>query len=196
VADWVAISSVVSSASVAIAVPFITARNERKRYEQQSLDARRDELRQLFDSSIQHLFKGYDVLYSIGRESVEHRAGRSSMDRLRALGRQLQNETWLIAQHGLRVGLRVPAGASLAQKQTEVNRIFLHYAFEYDNYLKANPADASALPPSPHKEAFAGIRDFREEIRAFLGVVPPLELPTRSPQHAQATEAAIEAPPS
>jgi hypothetical protein len=102
--DRVAVASVVSSASVAIAVPFIVARNERRRYERQSIDSRRDELRQLLDSSIQHLFKGYDILYSIGREHLEQRAGRSSIERLRHLGAQLCEETWLIAQHGLRVG--------------------------------------------------------------------------------------------
>ena len=177
---WVAIASVVSSASVAIAVPFITARNERKRYELQSLDARRDELRDLLDSSIQHLFKGYDILYAIAREHTEQRAGRSSVERLQALGQQLQDETWLIAQHGLRVGLRVPADARLAAKQTEVNQIFLQYAFEYDNYLKEDPSSTSTFPPSPHKKAFAGIQELRAEIRAFLGIVPPLEEPTRT----------------
>ena len=115
----------------------------------------RDELRDLLDSSIQHLFKGYDILYAIAREQTEQRAGQSSVERLQTLGQQLQDETWLIAQHGLRVGLRVPADARLAGKQTEVNQIFLQYAFEYNNYLKEDPSDTSTLPPSPHKKAFA-----------------------------------------
>jgi hypothetical protein len=61
-----------------------------------------------------------------------------------------------------------------------VNRVFLHYDFEYQRYLKQDPTDTSAFPPSPHKKAFEGKRELREEIRAFLGVVPPLELPAPS----------------
>lgn len=201
--DWAAIASVVASASVAIAVTLFSARNERKRYERQLLDEReryerqllderkryerqllderRNELRQLLDSSVQHLFNGYDILYSIDVELGHERAEREvSTERLRQLGEQLSGETIQIAAHGLRVGLRLPAGASLAQKQTEVNRIFLKYDFEYDHYLSTDPMDESALPPPPHEKAFEGIQDLRTEIRAYLGVIPPLELPART----------------
>jgi hypothetical protein len=176
VPEWVAISSVVASASVAIAVPFIAARNERRRYERQSLDARRDELRELLDGAVQHLFSGYDILYSIAGEPSE--PDRSS-EGLHQFGEQLREETRRIAVYGLRVGLRLPAGATLVQKQTEVNRIFLEYEFEYSTYLKRKGEEGITMPPPPHEKAFEGIRDLREEIRAYLGVVPPLEVAGR-----------------
>jgi hypothetical protein len=168
----VAIASVISSAGVAIAVALISGRNERAREELHRVEARRDELRQLLDSSVQHLFRGYDILYTI--DSLED----ASTERLRQLGEQLTEATWLIAQHGLRVALRVPAGTSLARKQSDVNRIFLTYEFEFRNYLEALEADVqSTFPPSPHREAFKGIIELNHEIRSFLGVIEPLELP-------------------
>jgi hypothetical protein len=167
----VAITSVVSSAGVAFAVTLISGRNERERDERQRLDARRDELRQLLDGSVQHLFRGYDLMYTIDREDS------ASTQRLRQLGEQLTEETWLIAQHGLRVGLRVPAGTPLGKKQRHVNRIFLEYDFKFRNYLENVEAETQRiLPPPPHREAFKGIRALVNEIRSFVGVVEPLEM--------------------
>jgi hypothetical protein len=68
VADPVAIIGILSGASVALGVPFINSRLERRRMEHQSRDARLSELRELLDDAVIHLFAGYNVLYLIGQE--------------------------------------------------------------------------------------------------------------------------------
>jgi hypothetical protein len=66
--ELLAIVRIVSGAAVAITVPFINARLERSRLEQQSRDARAEELRALLDGAVQHLWKTWTILYEVSEE--------------------------------------------------------------------------------------------------------------------------------
>lgn len=176
-ADPVAIVSVISGATVAIGVPFINARLERRRLQHQSRTARLDELRALLDTTLQHLFRGYWILYAIGEERKKQPSSDEwSEERLRELGKELAEETEILAQHGLRVKLRTPAAVALGQTQDRANRIFLQYNAQYRRYLASDLVDQEKPPAPPTDEAWGAVREMIEDIREYVGVVPPTSL--------------------
>lgn len=171
-ADPVAIVGILSGASVAIGVPFINARLEQRRLEQQSLDARLTELRDLLDGAVQHLFKSYYILFEIGQERRKPASDREH-GRLRQLGDTLDEQSELLGRYGLRVRLRTPAGTEVAERQDQANRIVLDYAYEYRRYLDSNGMEQTGPPIPPTEEAFRAIQALIREIRAYAGVVTP-----------------------
>jgi hypothetical protein len=159
-------------------VPLINARFEQRRLRQQRLDARLSELREILDIAVQHLFKAYSILFDIREEC---RKPLSPPERLRALGNGLREEVDLLAGYGLRVRLRTPAGAAVAERQDEANRIFLRYEAEYRAYLEDRLlARGERPPPPPAEDAFAAITSLIREIRTFAGVVTPHDMALRS----------------
>jgi hypothetical protein len=76
-ADPVAITSVVASATVAIVVPFISARLEQRRLQSQLTQERFAELRTLLDGAAARLFETMGVFVMV----ISARAGGSAQDR-------------------------------------------------------------------------------------------------------------------
>jgi hypothetical protein len=177
-ANLIALVSVVSSAVVALVVgfgvPLISARLERQRLKQQSADLRLDELRQVLDSAVKHLFQGYNTLYLIQEERRKELDGPEwSPEKLHELGQELTEETHLCAEHGLRVDIRTPRETNLTKAQRAANRFFLDYEFHYRRYLDRDRLQQEKPPRPPDDEVFQAILKFQEEIRAFVGVVAP-----------------------
>ena len=176
--NLVALVSVVVSAAAGLAVgfgvPTITARREKERVKQQSLDARLDELRQVLDSAVTHLFEAYGILYLIHEERrKEPGAPEWSPKTLRELGERLTEESHLRAEHGLRVDIRTAKDSELAKAVRVANRFFLKYEVEFRRYLESDLLDEEKPPQPPANEAFEALLAFQEEIRAFVGVVAP-----------------------
>src|SRR6266511_6410602 len=89
-ADPVAIISIVSGATVAVTVPFISATLERRRLRWQTEMARMDELRTLLDTASVHMYEAWTVLYEIEQEFGPESAARVvSETRARALAESL-----------------------------------------------------------------------------------------------------------
>jgi hypothetical protein len=173
-ATVVALVSVVSSATVAIAVPFINSLLERRRLRQQSLNARLDEVRRLLDSAVQHLFKGYWVLFDIHEERRKDPGSSDwSPAKLRRLADRLTQETETCASHGIRMDLRMPSGSALTKRLREANRVFLAYEPRYRAYIDRNLVEKERPPEPPHGKAFDLIKALQDEIRRFAGVVTP-----------------------
>jgi hypothetical protein len=177
-ANLIALVSVVSGAvvglTVGFGVPLMSARLERQRVKQQSVDARLDELRQVLDSAVQHLFEGYGILYLIHEERRKELNGAEwSPKRLRELGEKLTEEAHLCAEHGLRVDIRTAKDSELSKAQRVANQFFLHYEAVFRRYLDRDLLDEEKPPRPPDNEAFEAILRFQEEIRAFVGVVAP-----------------------
>jgi hypothetical protein len=68
-AELIAVVSIIAGAAVAIIVPFIGARLERSRFVEQSRQARMNELRDILDVTLQHLYVAGTILYEIQDES-------------------------------------------------------------------------------------------------------------------------------
>lgn len=173
--NLVALVSVVLSAAVGLTVgfgvPLIAGRREKERLEQQSLDARLDELRQVLDSAVKHLFEAYQTLYLIHEE--RRSAPDSSAEKLRQLGEKLTGQAHSCAEHGLRVDIRTAKDSTLAAAQRAANQFFLDYEVVFRRYLDRGLLEREQPPRPPDKEAFGAILRFQDEIRAFVGVVAP-----------------------
>jgi hypothetical protein len=177
-ANLIALVSIVTGAVVGLVVglgvPLVSARFERQRLKQQSADLRLDELRQVRDSAVKHLFQGYHTLYLIREERRKELDGPEwSPEKLRELGQELTEEAHLCAEHGLRVDIRTPKETNLTQAQRAANRFLLDYDFEYRRYLDSGRLQQEKPPHPPDNDAFKAILKFQEEIRAFVGVVAP-----------------------
>jgi hypothetical protein len=165
---------VVTGAFIAIKVAKMNSDRELARLRQLRLDARRDELNQVFDEAIQHVHAGYRILLAIRGEG-----GRDSPDwsRLDELGQALNTETGAVAECGLRIDARTPNGSEVAKAQREANRIFLDYNGEYRAYLAGDYVERKKPPRPPEDEAFRRLMAVIEQIRAYAGVVEPLLSP-------------------
>jgi hypothetical protein len=178
VADPVAIVSVVSGATVAITVPFINGLLERKRVQQQSRDARFDELRVLLDGAVQDLYRALAILFDIEEERLKELPGPDwSPKRLRQLGDRLTKVADEIVQDGLRVSLRTPAGASISAAHKEAEKVFLEYEGEYRTYLRGGLIDQERPPEAPIHSVGRTTTVFIDAIRDFAGVVTPRPAP-------------------
>jgi hypothetical protein len=67
--EAIALAGMLSGAAVAILVPFISARLEGNRMEQQGRDARLEELRVILDGAVQRLYDAWTVLYEVEQGS-------------------------------------------------------------------------------------------------------------------------------
>ena len=170
-----ALVSVIATAAVAIAVPFINAQLEEKRMTLRRREARLDEVRQLLDGALQHLVSADSILVDIQRESLkEPSASEWSPTRLRQLGEQLTVVTEQCAEDGNRLGVRIPAGSQVANALGEATMILRRYEADYHAYLGQEPIDQEKPPPPPEEDLWTSVRAFREEIRKFAGVVAPV----------------------
>ena len=148
----VSIVGIVSGAVIAIKVARMNADRELAGMRQQSLDARRGELNQLLDEAVQHLHAGYRILLAI-----RHERGKDPPDwsRVRELGEELDDETGFVAQYGLRVDVRTPAGNKITKVQRDANRIFLNYNGAYREYLAKDLLEQKN-PPRPPQGGVSG----------------------------------------
>lgn len=166
VTEAIAIVSILSGAAVAIVVPFINARLERSRIEEQSRRVRLEELRGLLDQSVQHLYDAWGLLFDIEQEA--QKAIRSTTA-LRKLDATLTKQADVIVQDGLRINIRTPPDASIVTAHREAQDLFARYEAEY----RRSP-EVKLPPPPPTTAMSQAIAGFMEEIHAFVGVVPPV----------------------
>jgi hypothetical protein len=170
-ADPVAIVSIVSGAAVAIGVPFINARLERSRLEQQSRDARLGELRDLLDGAAQHLYRVWTIFYEIEQE-VDRELPRPewSDNRLRGSGTDVTEQTDVVVEDGIRIALRTEPGAAIVRAHGEAQRHVVTYELEYRRFLESERFHREKPPPPP-SELLPAMSNFMKEVRRFAGVV-------------------------
>lgn len=177
-ADTVAIVSIVSGATVAIGSVLINAALENQRIKQRVADARRQELGDLLDGSVQHFWAAYKTLFAI-RVGPEPGEVGWSPDKMREFGEELDRHLDVVVADSLRVGLRTPRGADIARVHGAADRVIREYEAEYREYLEYNLVDDlidDKTPPTPpDEELFGEMRKLRQAIRDYVGVVEPHE---------------------
>jgi hypothetical protein len=118
VADTVAIVSVASSATVAVAVPFIGAQLERRRLNYQVTQERFGELRTQLDQSAEHMIDGVGVLATIAGWRPDAPRDEMPVDRLGELA-------IVIFQDNTRLGLRLGYDHGIVMTHSDAMQIFL-----------------------------------------------------------------------
>jgi hypothetical protein len=190
-ANVVAIISVLSTAAVAIAVPFINARLERRRLAWQSKQAQLDDLRRLLDDANLRIQEATGVLWEILDVPFPQGPPRT-MDRLATMERSTFSEDELsrigvladryertfqeITQDGTRLDLRLGPDDSVTRAHAEVTRQLL--AFRPRTSAFSDLAEgATTVTVSWSLEQLETLAHLREtlagEVRAFFGSVRP-----------------------
>jgi hypothetical protein len=100
VADPIAIVSIGATSTVAIAVPFISARLERQRLRHQAHEAQLDELRALLDECAVHLTEALGLLYDLHLPDV-------APERREAARAALAGKADQLLRDGVRLALRL-----------------------------------------------------------------------------------------
>ena len=118
-ANAVAIISILSTAVVAIIIPFISARLERQRLRFQATQERFAELRTLLDQACQRLTEGQTVLARLIAERLDK---SSHEERPEERITELAVEVF---QDNTRLALRLGGGHSLHQAHTEAMSVLL-----------------------------------------------------------------------
>lgn len=183
VADPVAIVSIVAGATVAIAVPFINARLERRRMRWQSETARLDELRALLDTALVHMYEAGTVLYEWEQEAQKDtKSAEWSPDRFRALSTSLTAKFDEVERDHLRIEVRLPDGTPITQKHGRLLSLLMRCELEYRRYVEDGRLEQRRKPPvevavgsgpqmpkNPWQEAGDAIAEFVNEVRALIG---------------------------
>jgi hypothetical protein len=108
----VAIVAVLSSAAVAITVPFIDSSLERDRLEWQTDEAKREEFRRLLDGSMQRLWSLTQFMVEVQDEQTDEHSTRASR---RLLSRRATTFLRQLSLDTERIALRVGAEAAVAR---------------------------------------------------------------------------------
>lgn len=167
VADTVAIVSIVSGAAVAISVPFINARLERRRIDQQARESRLDELRALLDRATQHINTAWTTLYDI-EQTAETELPAT---RILEFGAELGKEVGVLVEDGLAIRLRTPDGSPIAWAHEDMQNVLSTYEVDYRRYVEEGGLDNNEIPPrSPTAQAAEAMTAFIKEVRAFVVV--------------------------
>jgi hypothetical protein len=180
-AELIAVVSIIAGAAVAIIVPFIGARLERSRLVQQSRDARINELRDLLDATLQHLYVAGTILYEIQEES-NHEWSDTRLDKL---GVRLTEQTDVVHQDSIRIQLRISPDAAIAQSIIDGARIISQYELTYRLFLSdVENREQTKPPPSPVRDIWEVLSTLMRNVRAFAGIVqaPDVTSPLISPQ--------------
>jgi hypothetical protein len=189
-ANAVAIISVLSTAVVAVTVPFLNARLERGRLAWQSKQRQSDELRRLLDASMLRIQEARVVLWEILEVPFPGGFPRRTMDRFATVERSAFSEEQLSRIEGLtnryeemfqevtqdqtRINLRLGPDDSVTKTHYGVMRQFL--AFRPRSAALTDLTEgASTVTVSwsqlELENLAAVIDDFAEEVRGFFGSV-------------------------
>jgi hypothetical protein len=177
VAEAIAIVSILSGAAVAVLVPFINARLERSRLAQQSQDARLEELRGILDAALQQLYVAFTIFYEIQEWQREppRQEWESWISRHVS---QLTEQVDKVNEQGLRIQLRTPEGAAVADAYSDAASHVLTYEVTLRHFFESEGRQPERVPPPPFVQATAAMERFLQEVRKFAGVVPaPLQTP-------------------
>jgi hypothetical protein len=173
-ADPVAIVSVVSGATVAVTVPFISATLERRRLRWQTEMARMDELRALLDTASVHMYEAWTVLYEIEQEFGPEAAGHVvSTTRARALAESLTAKFDEVMRDELRLQVRLPERASVTEKHGEMRHLLQTAEYNYRHYVENGGLNKDRPPDLPSTSlGAAAIGAFMNEVRRVIGATP------------------------
>jgi hypothetical protein len=170
-ADPVAIVSIVSGATVAIAVPFIGATLERRRLRWQTEMARMDELRTLLDTASVHMYEAWTVLYEIEQEFGQESGGRVvPEERSRALAESLTAKFDEVMRDELRIQVRLPDGALVTEKHRAMRSLLQTAEYNFRHYVESGGPNAGQPPDLPSTSLGGdAIGDFMSEVRRVIG---------------------------
>lgn len=169
-ADPVAIVSIVSGATVAITVPFISAALERARLARQSAQERLEELRALLDACVLRFSETMALLadfeQGLGHGRLD--AGQRRFQELRDAFTAKNDEVF---RHGLLLSMRVGSSHPLAQAHKETVQV----SMAYQAGLAAVEAHPDAAPPAPP------YLEFSNAMFRFMDTIAPVIGPTLPP---------------
>jgi hypothetical protein len=186
-ADAVAIVSIVSGATVAIAVPFINAMLERRRLRWQSEKARFDELRALLDAAIVHAYEAWTVVYEW--EQVEGQkdpqSAEWSPERLRALASSMTAKFDEVQRDQFRIDVRLPTGSPITEKHFRMRDLLMRCEAQYTRYVAGGGPEQRLEPPvtlpplglvpstdkgtAATEKGRAALGEFMAEVRSLVG---------------------------
>jgi hypothetical protein len=169
-ADPVAIVSIVSGATVAIAVPFISATLERRRLRWQSETERLNELRRLLDTASVHMYGAWTVVYEIEQEmQTDIASARWSRERHQEQAAALTARFDDVMRDQLRVALRLPKGSAVTAKHQAMVNLLMKAEYEYRRYVEHGQLEErpSSLPSSA--EGSQALGEFMDEVRTVVG---------------------------
>jgi hypothetical protein len=166
VADWVAIASIVSGATVAVGVPFISSRLERRRLSWEGHQRRLDELRSLLDTAALRFTDALNLFYEINMQ-INNPPEGDFHPRLTKLATENTEKADEIMRDGVRINLRVGSDAPVAKAHGRAMTI--HTVYEAD--LVSSLRQPEGRPPlAPWSEFSEDFRLFMEEARRIVGL--------------------------
>jgi hypothetical protein len=155
-ANAVAIVSVVATSMVAILVPFINARLERRRLDHAGLQAREEDLRRLLDEAGVHLGAALAVLFDLAPSTVR---GPDDKEQAR---RALPDKVDESVRDGIRLALRVRSEHPVSVSHKRAREVI--FKSEYGVRPKREVTDGDV------GEFTDAIKEFQEECRCLFGL--------------------------
>jgi len=170
VADTVAIVSIVSTSTVALGVPFIAARLERRRIAWQDERRRADDLAGFLDSAFIAAGEAWRVRNEL---AAEFNADRSS-SRLPNLKAQFHEASKTVVMNGLRMKLRVGRGSTLDEAHEKVAYYFDIYRRWFDDAMEHDGRATGHWKPKL-EYLNDSMTVLEREIARFAGAQPTIE---------------------
>jgi hypothetical protein len=170
VADAVAIVSIVSGATVAIAVPFINAVLERQRLQWQGNQSRLDELRTVVDATLGEMVRANELLYDLASPGYS-RAPDAPPKRELAL--ELTQRYESVKTLGTRIGLRVGSEDPIARAHGKVLSILANAEVIVVGAVSSKDEETPSELWKSHSALGMSIHEFQEVVRDLLGPIRP-----------------------
>jgi hypothetical protein len=133
-----------------------------------------DELRALLDTASVHMYEAWTVLYEIEQEFGPESASRDvSTTRATALAESLTAKFDEVMRDEMRLQVRLPKGASLTEKLSEMRFLLQTAEYNYRHYIEGGGLVEDRLPDLPSTVLGAtAIGDFMNEARLVVGATP------------------------
>ncbi len=170
-ADTVAIVSIVSGATVAIAVPFINAVLERQRLRWQGNQARLDDLRAIVDSTVGDMVRAHDLIWDIATEAGKHGDDQAPDPELRRLGGELTATYEAVKTLGTRIGVRLGAGDDVVVAHLGVESILADAEIAVSHALHQGEQIPTETLWSSRNELGLAVGRFQASVRDLIGPI-------------------------
>lgn len=172
--DRIAVVSILAGAAVAIGVPFINARLEGDRIEQQTQEARLDELRELLDGSLVHLWDAWGLMFDF--QDLAGTDGPPPREQLIAIQKAVTRQVDVVTKDKLRLSIRVPTNSPLLTAHEVALSALLEYETHARTYLRTGVpgnVEKSETYTTLHNamnQLTEGMGSFQQAVREFVSV--------------------------
>jgi hypothetical protein len=162
----VAIVAVVSSAVVAVTVPFINSGLERDRLEWQTNETKREEFRNLLNGSTERLWQAYQLTFDAADAVSRPEVWRVRKQRLATAATTLYEK---IGMDTLRIGMVVGDKAPVTERHSRAANVFARIEADLrDAVLNGNLEEKQATFGSESQELISAVGEFRNKARQYF----------------------------